>query len=142
MKKALCFVDKPGIFLPFEQISYCEFGANAGYTRGPTKNFNFDVVVGSQKYKFETMDKKEFPGFVEFLQKSGVKLKNLEAAKPKEPELPDEDEEDDEDFSEGDDSQPSSEEEDDESFEDEESEEERPKKKRKTDPALKNKKGG
>merc|ERR1711937_8910 len=37
MKKALCFIDKPVIFLPFEQIVYCEFGAGAGYSRGLTR---------------------------------------------------------------------------------------------------------
>jgi structure-specific recognition protein 1 len=127
MKKALCFIDKPVIFLPFEQIVYCEFGSGAGYSRGPTKNFNLLVAASQgQKFTFETMDKKEYNGLVDFLQKAGVKLKNLEKSKPAEEDLlPDEDSEDDEEYEEG-------ESEDESSAEEEESEEEeRPKKKRK-----------
>jgi structure-specific recognition protein 1 len=130
MKKALCFIDNPVIFLSFEQISYCEFGSGAGYSRGPTRHFNLLVVAGAggQRFSFETLDKKEYAGLVDFLQKSGVKLKNLEKSQPKEEDLPDDDE-DDEEYDEDDDDE---EEEDDESYS-EESEEERPKKKRKKD---------
>merc|ERR1719321_2441112 len=115
MKKALCYIDKPVVFIPFEQIAYCEFGAGAGYSRGPTRNFNLDVSAGGTVYQFSTLDKREYNGLVEFLQSAGVKLKNLEKSKPPaeaEADDDDDDEEDDGSYEEGEDSDDDDEEDD------------------------------
>ena len=140
LKKGFLFVNKPVVYIKFEDVAAVEFSRTESWGTATTKYFDLKVYKKNESspHDFQQIDRAEYQALIDFLQSVGIRIRNLQAPATKKEEtllggdeLPSDDDSADEDFgsSDGD-----SEDSDDSGSDEDESEaesEESPKKKRK-----------
>ena len=114
MKKGFLFVNKPVVFIKYDEVASVEFSRTE---QGATTRY-FDLKVyrknENSPHDFQQIERNEYQPLIDFLQTVGIKIRNLQPAKGKDTsrekeadkgildgDLPSEDEEDDEDFESG-----------------------------------------
>ncbi|EER07769.1 structure-specific recognition protein, putative [Perkinsus marinus ATCC 50983] len=81
LKKSFLFVNKPVMWIRYDDVLAVEFSrADSGFTQ--TRYFDLKVYRKGegQPHDFQQMDRSEYNGLIEFIQKAGIRIRNLEGS--------------------------------------------------------------
>lgn len=74
LKKSFLFVDKPVIWLPYDQVSHVLFMASV--MRGKSFDFKISSKIGTE-FEFTNIQREDYKPLSEYLQKVGIPIHNL-----------------------------------------------------------------
>ncbi|KAF4677063.1 FACT complex subunit [Perkinsus chesapeaki] len=81
LKKSFLFVNKPVMWIRYDDVLAVEFSrADSGFTQ--TRYFDLKVYKKGegQPHDFQQMDRSEYNALIDFIQKAGIRIRNLEGS--------------------------------------------------------------
>ncbi|OMJ66854.1 hypothetical protein SteCoe_36161 [Stentor coeruleus] len=88
LQKSFIFINKPVIYIKFEDIRYIEFARIGEESVATNRSFDINICTKNGNFQFTGVDREEYQIMLEFLHKKKIQVRNVEE-EPKEAESSD-----------------------------------------------------
>eukprot|EP00361_Fabrea_salina_P003697 CAMPEP_0202425934 /NCGR_PEP_ID=MMETSP1345-20130828/410_1 /ASSEMBLY_ACC=CAM_ASM_000843 /TAXON_ID=342563 /ORGANISM="Fabrea Fabrea salina" /LENGTH=328 /DNA_ID=CAMNT_0049036231 /DNA_START=61 /DNA_END=1047 /DNA_ORIENTATION=- len=78
LQKSFVFINKPVIYIRFEDIRYIEFARVSERSASTIRSFDLNVMTKNGNFTFTGVDRQEYQVLFEFLEKKKIPIRNLE----------------------------------------------------------------
>jgi structure-specific recognition protein 1 len=79
LQKSFIFINKPVIYIPFEDIRFIEFARVSERSVSTNRSFDLNIATkGSNNHQFTGLDRQEYKPLFQFLEKKKIPIRNIE----------------------------------------------------------------